>query len=350
MTTTTERPLGRNPAASAGKNDKILWLSIIQGWAILLVVVGHVTAYTYAGPEGEIYPLSDLIQRMCYAFHMPLFMFVSGGLLYFTRLRRDWPTGRLYVDKLKRLLIPFVAFTIIGFLIKIPVAGVAKRGMDISLHGLGMAFWDPVNGPLKELWFVGTLMWLMFMYPVYRVMLRKPWGDILLLAVTLVPFVAGVHFSFSGWLNLAGVSRYAFYFVGGMLFFKHRCMDWLSSHLWATLAATLLYAAGVAFSAVPAIVTASAGIVMSFGWAGVVSRWLPGLFSSFRDHSFQIFLVGIFPQMLVELFVWRRVHEEWMQLPFYLVSCLFALAAGVLVGRLAPKLPWRWLRWCVGAK
>ena len=345
-----QRQFSDSPTPATIKNDRIVWLSIIQGWAILLVVIGHVSAYTHSGIEDELYPVSECIQRLCYAFHMPLFMFVSGGLLYLTRIERGWTTDRLYMDKLKRLLIPFIAFTLIGFLMKLPVAGVTKSGMDISLHGFIMAFFDPANGPLKELWFVGTLMWLMLMYPVYKTLLRTRWGDILLLGVTLVPLVADIHFDITGWFNIAGVSRYAFYFIGGMLFFRYRGMEWLSTHHWATATAALLYIAGVATGIIPGIVTALAGIIMSFGLASVVSHIYPDLFKSFRDHSFQIFLVGIYPQMFVELFIWRHIHEEWMQIPLYIVSCGLALATGVIVSRLAQRLQSHWMRWCFGVR
>ena len=88
---------------------------------------------------------------------------------------------------------------------------------------------------------------------------------------------------------------------------------------------------------------------MSFGWGAQVVRFFPGLFNLFRDYSFQIFLVGIFPQMLVELVVWRQVHSQSLVVPFYLVSVLFALFAGVLIGKYGRRLP-AILRWCIGLK
>ncbi|WP_295730133.1 acyltransferase [uncultured Muribaculum sp.] len=330
-------------------SDKILWLSIIQGWAILLVVIGHVNAFTYSGVEGEMYPMSTWINRFCYSFHMPLFMFVSGGLLYFTRLRKGWGTIDLYKDKLKRLLVPFVAFTVIGFVVKIPVAGMTKSGLDLSVGGFFSAFFNPADGPLKELWFVGTLMWLMFMYPVYKIMLRRPWSEWLLLGMTLLPFLFDMHFNVKGWLNLAGVTQYAFYFVGGILFFKYDLIDFFARHLWATIAITALYLVCFMVGSMPPLVTASLGILMTFGWGSRLTRF-PHLFSSFRDHSFQIFLVGIFPQMMVELMVWRHVHAAWMQLPFYVVSCLLALLCGVVMSRAASRLKPAWLRWGFGLK
>lgn len=330
-------------------SGKVLWLSIIQGWAILLVVIGHVNAFDYGPGAGTMYPASEWIHRFCYAFHMPLFMFVSGGLLYLTRISRDWSVSALYRDKLRRLLLPYVIFTVIGFLIKIPFGSVTKSGLDISAAGFVSALFDPASGPLKELWFLGTLMWLMLMYPLYRALLHTVWGEMLLLAMTLLPFVLDIHPDFSGWFNLSGVIDFAYYFAGGILFFKYNCVRWFENRLWASIAVTLIFATCFLLQGMPPVITATAGILATFGWASRLERF-PGLFASFRDHSFQIYLVGIFPQMLVELLVWKHFHQEWMQLPFYLVSCALALTTGVMVSRMMGKAEPRWIRWCFGLK
>lgn len=328
-------------------NDKIVWLSIIQGWAILLVVIGHVNAFTYQA-DGEVYPFSLWVHRFCYSFHMPLFMFVSGGLLYLTRISRQWDTISLYKDKLRRLLLPYLLFTVIGFLVKIPFAAVSKRGMDISATGFLNALFDPANGPMGELWFIGTLMWLMFMYPVYKVMLTRWWSELLLLGMTLLPFLFDMHLDVEGWLNLRAVPAYALYFVAGILFFKYDGIRLFGSNLWLDLGVTALYAAAFLIEATPRFLVALLGILMSFAWAVRIAEIFPSTFSWFRDHSFQIFLVGLFPQMFVELIIWKRYHAEWMQLPFYLASCLLALACGVVVSKFASRLRPAWLRWFFG--
>lgn len=275
-------------------------------------------------------------------------MFVSGGLLYYSRIKKNWSTTSLYKDKVKRLLLPYLAFTVIGFLLKIPVSGISKRGMDISLNGFVDALIDPANGPLAELWFLGTLMWLMLMYPVYKTMLRNGWTEILLLAITLIPFAAGMNFDFDGWLSLANVPEYMLYFVAGILFFKHNGIEWFADRVWLTVLLTVAFFLSLTYK-MPELATALLGIFMSMGWGGMLQRF-PKLFSSFRDHSFQIFLVGIFPQMLIELLVWRKYHEEWMLLPYYVVSCVLALACGVIVSKTASRLPYKWMRWCFGVK
>lgn len=67
--------------------QKITWLQILQGWSMLLVVVGHITLTgTFENPET---PVSAAIETIIYSFHMPLFMFISGFLFYYTKISRN---------------------------------------------------------------------------------------------------------------------------------------------------------------------------------------------------------------------------------------------------------------------
>lgn len=64
------------------ERKKINWLLILQGWAMLLVVVGH----AFIGKPGQGPAWENALFHFAYSFHMPLFMLVSGWLFYFTRL------------------------------------------------------------------------------------------------------------------------------------------------------------------------------------------------------------------------------------------------------------------------
>ena len=134
-----------------------------------------------------------------------------------------------------------------------------------------------------------------------------------------------------------------------MLFFKYNLIRIFERSIWPVIAITCLYVACFLFLPGLKVVTALLGILMSFGW-GVRIAGVIDLFSTFRDHSFQIFLVGIFPQMLVELVLWTRFHGELMVLPFYILSCLLALYSGVLVSKLGSRIPNKYIRWCIGLK
>ena len=90
-------------------SNRINWLSVLQGWSMLLVVIGHVTlTNVFQNPET---PVSAEIERIIYSFHMPLFMFISGFLFYLTKIGRDKGYAETIGDKAKRLLIPYAAFT-----------------------------------------------------------------------------------------------------------------------------------------------------------------------------------------------------------------------------------------------
>ena len=72
--------------------NRINWLSVLQGWSMLLVVIGHVTlTNVFQDPET---PVSAEIERIIYSFHMPLFMFISGFLFYLTKIGRNRDTWR----------------------------------------------------------------------------------------------------------------------------------------------------------------------------------------------------------------------------------------------------------------
>lgn len=76
------------------QKNKIIWLSILQGWSMLLVVIGHISlSNEFQDPQ---YPISSFIEKVIYSFHMPLFMFISGMLLYlYSRMRLKWTLKKI---------------------------------------------------------------------------------------------------------------------------------------------------------------------------------------------------------------------------------------------------------------
>lgn len=64
---------------------RINWLLILQGWAMLWVVIGH----AFLGVAGEGPAWENGLFHFAYSFHMPLFMLVSGWLFYLTRLKTN---------------------------------------------------------------------------------------------------------------------------------------------------------------------------------------------------------------------------------------------------------------------
>ena len=108
--------------------DRIASVDAVRGLAILLVVVGHAIQSSVADFH------SNLAWQIIYAFHMPLFMAVSGYVVGTVNL---W-------DKFKRLVVPFVSWYLVGYLL---VTGVALQDY----------IWRWIVNPDYGLWFLLAL-------------------------------------------------------------------------------------------------------------------------------------------------------------------------------------------------
>lgn len=191
--------------------NKINWISILQGWAMFLVVLGHCSIWTK----------NTWCLDFCYGVHMPLFMFISGGLFYITRIKKDWKWKDVAVDKLKRLGIPYVFFITFAYSLKVALASKVKHGVDISCAGFLEGFVYPMNSGMKEMWFVAALLLIMFAFPLYkRCLHNKLASGVLLIIAAVMPHVFTSYVG-GGVFNWQGALRYFVFFYAGILFFKH---------------------------------------------------------------------------------------------------------------------------------
>jgi len=101
------------------RKERDITLDIAKGLAIIFVICGH----TFQGMAGDD-PDSFLPFRLIYAFHMPLFVFLSGAVAATHMPRTDIPwewrgrvfkTARAIGRSALRLLVPFVSWTAIGW-------------------------------------------------------------------------------------------------------------------------------------------------------------------------------------------------------------------------------------------
>lgn len=136
---------------------------------MLLVVIGHVSLTNVAGDPST--PIATGIEKVIYSFHMPLFIFISGWLFYYTCISRGKPYRDMLVSKAKRLAIPFFAFTIIAMVLKMAFPQLMHRVVDAEEIINTFVFFR--SNPLGEMWFVIVLFELMLMYPVYKLISKN---------------------------------------------------------------------------------------------------------------------------------------------------------------------------------
>ena len=132
-------------------------MQIARGIGILLVTVGH------SEPIKDAYPY---LFNVIYAFHMPLFFFLSGFFSLKSAAAgtfRQWRT--LVWPRLLRLVIPYFAITLTYSSLKWLVPGLAKRPVVLSDLLVTMLLY-PSDNPALFLWFLYTLIILRALSPL----------------------------------------------------------------------------------------------------------------------------------------------------------------------------------------
>ena len=102
--------------------------NILKFFAIILVVLSHSTYYIITSNFGGInyldfindntamilHNILEKIVQIIYYFHMPMFMALSGTFYYLQVKNSKWISfNMLYKNKIKRLLIPFIIFSVL---------------------------------------------------------------------------------------------------------------------------------------------------------------------------------------------------------------------------------------------
>ena len=306
------------------RKERINWLLILQAWTMLWVVIGHAPL----GEPGEGPVWENALYNTAYSFHMCLFVLISGFLFYKTRISDpSWNYARMIVDKAGRLLIPMFFFTCIAFVLKYLFPGEVGRDVSLSAKEFVMAFVSPYNGPLREMWFILCIFTMFALMPLWRTILSNR----ILSIIALVALLALYYFyPKTEILNIGRSLHYAIWFMAGLLIARYdSVVETGKKYKWLLLlGGVLVYSAG--FWAGP-IFKASGGILVSFAVAFVLDKYLPKIFSSYRDYTYQIFLIGIFAQVAVRI-LYRRIPMP------YFVAWLICALAGLYVPVLVSKL------------
>lgn len=329
------------------ERKKINWLLILQGWAMLWVVVGH------AGPCNDLadYPWYGLtLYNFAYSFHMALFMFVSGYLFYFTRISEDaskkWPYGKMILEKLERFGIPFVLFTLIGMVIKSVFASQVDRASALTLCEFINAILYPYNGPVREFWFLGALFWMFGLAPLWKITLKNKY-------IALATFAFLIGFSLvdvgTDFLAIRSACSRMCFFYGGMLLSQYDFSNYAAKAKIPNM--TILVLGGVIYVVARIfelpIITPWSAIVFSIALAKILDQYVPQVFCGFRNYTMQIYLMGLWAQMIVKM-VTMRFELPWLL--GYIVSIALGLYVPVLVSKLLEKTNWKPLLLCVGLK
>jgi len=327
------------------QRKKINWISILQGWAMLWVVVGH--SFIGSADHPEMWPLYvRVLYKFAYSFHMALFMFTSGYLFFMTRLadgENKWPYQKVIVDKAKRLLLPGIVFSLLAFILKIAFPAEMSRKVGIGFQDIMHMILYPHDNPLREMWFIVTLFWMFIFTPLWRWSLKDKWKMVATTILLVIVHFIHPHVRF---LCIGRFFSFAIWFYWGVLMCCTRVIDEVlqkKSYLFL-LAGIIIYAIG--FKTIPECKIIG-GIILSTGLALIFDRYTPKIFAGFRNYTYQIFLMGIFCQIFVKILY---SHISMPYLMAYILCIVAGLYIPVFISKLIEKTNYRPLLYCVGLK
>lgn len=138
------------PTADAPPKSRDISLDVAKGVGIILVVIGHAwRGLDTAGMIGDDW-LFQLVDRLIYNFHMPLFFLLSGMTFQSWALRR--PVGEAVRSRFTRLLWPLLLWTYLFAAARLAAGDEANT----QISGLqSLLFW-PLP-PREHFWFLWAL-------------------------------------------------------------------------------------------------------------------------------------------------------------------------------------------------
>ena len=194
------------------KNNRSLYIDIVKGIAIILVVFGHgIEYYSDEYLAGNLF-YSDKLHNIIYAFHMPLFMLVSGYLFYGSVVRHSWRHN--LKTRFSKLLLPVVLWNTLYLAILNTVN---------LLNGKPVPWGEELLSYTSALWFL----WAIFWCSLIVLFVVRCFHDNIMVYVVLWPLMLLLP-------GLYGINLYVYmypYFIVGYLWNKYRLHDKIKCRL-----------------------------------------------------------------------------------------------------------------------
>ena len=197
------------------------------------------------------------------------------------------------------------------------------------------------------MWFINTLLEIMLLYPLFRLAVKNKWTALVALLVGLAMYYFFPKDIYNFRLNY--VRWMLVYFTAGILACRYRILERLNGW-WCIIVSGALFAALYYIELVPHrsdLPLSFAGIAFTVAVCRKIAEHCPSLFSSFRDYTYQIFLMAIFLQMPIR-WLFSALHQNWLYLPLYAASLLIGIYVPTLIAKALQKKAPRYVRVCFG--
>lgn len=288
------------------ENKKILFLQV---FGIILVVIGH---------TGK---MNANLQRWIYSFHMPLFMFISGYLLNYTKQGKieDINLKEFFKKKIKRLLIPYFIISSLAYIPKYILNKFALRPVELTFNDYLKGFIYPWDNPIIFFWFLPTLLIIMMLVVLFIKIIKNlgmQYGMEILLIISAICTVFNknkIEF-----LNIEGVINYTFFFILGICYFRNE--EKIENFLFKNKNIILVLSFFILILN-SLIIVENKGIYLIVAITGIIFSILLGEIylnknMKFLDHlnhkSYSIYLLSWFPQVFIRIVFFQILKLNWI--------------------------------------
>ncbi len=206
--------------------ERLEYVDQIRGFAILLVIVGHLIQFNQIG-GGDSNPLFNVI----YSFHMPLFFMISGYIgSKVSKVSSLQGYGLFLLKKAKVLLIPYFFWRLVinkYFL-------TAEWSQVVSIDAIGDAIIHP-----RLLWFLPMLFEIFIFFGAF--LLVSSWvmkranivRDLILVVSIILMIISGIFLIDKS--HFTSLSLFAFSFFTGVMVSRHKMIENLMLSRWVFL-------------------------------------------------------------------------------------------------------------------
>lgn len=293
------------------KSKRLSDIDKLKGLAIFLVVLGHIVARE--PPEGNEWYVT--LKSAIYLFHMPLFMFLSGLILAYSRkpISSIGGYGKYVWQKFVRLMPAYLLFSLIVFI------GKAVMGRFVHVDN-GVANWydyfDVLTNPLGSycayLWYIYVLFVFYALAPLGYAFTR---GRI----QWLLPLCFAVHFvNLPGQFALSSLGEYALVFCLGCLAGEHyeKYTQWLSRYGAFLVTPFLVVLCFSVAWGVPKLVLGLMSIPACHAMVGMRAAEAWGVLKKLGAYTFPIYLmntvfIGVTKGVMLKVVSWDGMHFLW---------------------------------------
>lgn len=302
------------------KRKRLYEIDQLTGFAIILVVIGHLVASDYP-KDNHWY---EALRYGIYKFHMPLFMFISGIVFFHSIYSRyDIQSYREWsMEKISRLAPGFFLLGIIVILGKdIASCFFYVDNPPPDLFGsIGKLFLSPINSPNGSLWYIYVLLELYLVFP-----LLMPFMDKFFLLIFIVTFCLhclSTQHLVSQWLMARSFCEYALFFYFGILAKRYYFLFCHYAERLRFVSAGLFILSFLSVLLVPEKISKSIigffSLPACFYWMGLLRTSWSDFFIWVGSYSLTIYLfntifIGATKALLLKLVPW---NGEWFLLFF----------------------------------